>query len=55
MGLPKHSLWHGIRQFLIIKGTYIQKLQEPTNSPVIKIIISPVVAAIVDSLGLIIK
>ena len=40
-------------QFFIIKGTGIQKLREPKNSPIIKLIISFIVAAIVDTLGLI--
>ena len=32
--------------FLISKGTYLQKLQEPRNTPVSKHIISSVIAAI---------
>ena len=40
-------------QFLISKGTCVQKLREPKTSPVSKRIISSIVAAIFDPLGLI--
>ena len=47
-------LWHPLLdQFLISKGTCVQKLREPENPPVSKRIISPIVAAIFDPLGLI--
>ena len=47
-------LWHPLLdQFLISKGTCVQKLQEPKNFPVSKRIISSIVAAIFDPLGLI--
>lgn len=39
--------------FLISKGTYLQKLQEPRNTPLSKHIISSVIAAIYDPSGLI--
>ena len=50
LGLLWHPLLH---QFLIIKGTCAQRFREPENSPVIKRIISPFVAAIFDPLDLI--
>jgi len=37
--------------FLISKGSYLQKLQEPRNTPVSKHIISSVIAAIYDPSG----
>jgi len=47
-------LWHPLSdQFLISKGTCVQKLREPKNSPISKRIISSIVAAIFDPLGLI--
>ena len=47
-------LWHPLSdQFLISKGTCAQKLQEPKTSPISKHIISSIVAAIFDPLGLI--
>jgi hypothetical protein len=47
-------LWHPLsKQFLISNGTCFQKLRQPNNSPVSKRIISPIVAAVFDSLGLI--
>ena len=47
-------LWHPLSdQFLISKGTCVQKLREPKNPPVSKRIISNIVAAIFDPLGLI--
>jgi hypothetical protein len=47
-------LWHSLSdQFLISKGTCAQKLREPKNSPITKRIISSIVAAIFDPLGLI--
>jgi len=47
-------LWHPLSdQFLISKGTCVQKLQKPKKFPVSKHIISAIVAAIFDPLGLI--
>jgi hypothetical protein len=47
-------LWHPLSdQFLISKGTCVQRLREPKNSPVSKRIISSITAAIFDLLGLI--
>jgi len=47
-------LWHPLSdQFLISKGTCAQRLGEPKNSPVSKCIISSIIAAIFDPLGLI--
>jgi hypothetical protein len=47
-------LWHPLSdQFLINKGTCAKKLREPKNSPVSKRIVSYIVAAIFDPLGLI--
>ena len=47
-------LWHPLLdQFLISKGTCAQRLREPKNSPVSKHIISSIIAAIFDPLGLI--
>jgi len=47
-------LWNPLSDwFLIIKGTCIQKFWEPKNPPVIKSVISSIVAAIFDPLGLI--
>ena len=47
-------LWHPLSdQFLISKRTCAQKLREPKNSPISKRIISSIVAAIFDPLGLI--
>jgi hypothetical protein len=44
-------LWHPLSdQFLISKGTCVQKLQEPKNSPFRKCIIFFIVAAIFDPL-----
>jgi len=40
-------------QFLISKGTCIQKLQKPKNPPISKLIISSIIAAIFDPLDLI--
>jgi hypothetical protein len=50
LGLLRHPLLH---QFLIRKGTCAQKLREPNTSPVSKRIVSSIVAAIFDPLGLI--
>jgi hypothetical protein len=45
-------LWHPLSdQFLISKGTCVQKLQEPKNRPVSKRIISSIVAAVFYPLG----
>jgi len=47
-------LWHPLSdQFLISKGTCVQRLREPKNSPVSKRTSSSIVAAIFDPLGLI--
>jgi hypothetical protein len=47
-------LWHPLSdQFLISKGTCVHRLQQPKSSPVNKRIISSIVAAIFDPLGLI--
>ena len=47
-------IWHPLsEQFLISKGRCVQKLQELKSSPVNKRIISSIVAAIFDPLGLI--
>jgi hypothetical protein len=47
-------LWHPLSdQFLITKGTCAKKLRQPKNSPVSKRIVSSIVAAIFDPLGLI--
>jgi len=47
-------LWHSLSdQFLISKGTFVQRLWESKISPVNKRVISCIVAAIFDSLGLI--
>ena len=47
-------LWHPLSdQFLISKGTCVQKLREPKNSPFSKRIIFSIVAAIFDPLCLI--
>ena len=47
-------LWHPLSdQFLISKGTRAQRLREPKISPVSKCIISSIIAAIFDPLGLI--
>jgi len=47
-------LWHPFSdQFLISKGTCAPNLREPKNSPISKRIISSILAAIFDPLGLI--
>jgi len=47
-------LWYPLSdQFLISKGTCAQKLRDPKNSPITKRIISSIVAAIFEPLGLI--
>jgi hypothetical protein len=46
-------LWHLLSdQFLISEGTYFQTLWEPTNTPISKCVVSSLIAALFDPLGL---
>ena len=45
-------LWHPLSdQFLISKGTCLQKLREPRSTPIGKLIVYSVIVAIFDHLG----